>query len=215
MNAELKSAFVGPDGWEVVEVVSLDGRPHTVVTRNGNHAHWFDFEWCKRDERLYYDESGSGPWSPTEGGEAPRANPFDEALEARYVHCSECDDYLPDDSNTPCKHVRWCQECDEWTGATDLSAHALNKCPAGDPSMNAEDAIFHAGAKAFENGRTTIGLAALERFGGPASGAAGCIVRRWPIEGVVRNGIHYTWRKGDRRKDKTTATLLVMEKAPC
>lgn len=45
-----------------------------------------------------------------------------------------------------------------------------------------------------------FGLAELEvSYGGPASGAAGSVIRRWPAEGIEHNGLRLSWAKSGRR----------------
>lgn len=53
----------------VIFVEYHDGRPHEVIARTRHRGHdgkpyhvieYYDFDWCKRDECLYYHESGSG-----------------------------------------------------------------------------------------------------------------------------------------------------------
>ena len=57
-------------------------------------------------------------------------------------------------------------------------------------------------AVAEEGAPCSVGLSRLEyHYNGPASGAAGGVVRRWPKEGIVSSGFRFTFeRVGDQSR---------------
>lgn len=137
-----------------------DGRPFSVVTEDGDD---FDFDYCKRDDQIYYHRSGLGP--PRTRIEAPQfafpeasiesitiwvregavlvdeqgepvvdhaargykllqefpGDPFDrdDVIECETVYCKTCDDRLPDDRDSPCEHIWYCDVCRAIGGAVD------------------------------------------------------------------------------------------------
>jgi hypothetical protein len=41
-------------------------------------------------------------------------NPFDVSEEGETVYCRRCEDHLPDEPGSVCKHLYWCDDCGDW-----------------------------------------------------------------------------------------------------
>lgn len=54
----------------------------------------------------------------TESGDSPfESYPGYDSAEGKTIYCSKCNDWLPSDTDNPCKHIRWCDEHSQHTGA--------------------------------------------------------------------------------------------------
>lgn len=125
----------------IVFVELRDGRPFSVLSedRRGGYDVW-DFDYCRRDQTLYYDMSGgwddgAGPWSVEPGAQywlaagcslqvkggvrVPALPPpyapetlWDAATGDDTVCCETCDDWLP--YGSPCAHLWWCDRHNCW-----------------------------------------------------------------------------------------------------
>src|SRR4051794_21868734 len=59
----------GAEIHRIVVIEYFDGKPSAVTTehrwahdsKSGIRGYYWDFEWCERDQSLYYHWSGSGP----------------------------------------------------------------------------------------------------------------------------------------------------------
>lgn len=117
-----------------------------MTTPNGGKSYrTYDVDYCKRDDQLYFRHSGSGPVASDGlhedgGGEtwladgyalnsdadnkliAVRPAPYDihpgewDMFEETTAYCTICKDNLPDESESPCEHLKWDKEAGDWGG---------------------------------------------------------------------------------------------------
>jgi hypothetical protein len=123
-----------------------DGRPFHVCTRDeeaGGPYHW-DFEYCRRDDRIYYNMCGVGNEIYVEGitnpiwldrgikldvqnrlKRLPRRYAlktlFDDCQDSDCEYCGVCKDWLPTDCL--CDHIWWCEECGWWSSPDERCEH--------------------------------------------------------------------------------------------
>lgn len=124
--------------------VELDhnGRPFSVIARDGDSIEQCDFDWCKRDEELYYHCSGSGHIDPVTI-EATKEYPITYwAAECVEVvgneHCTRVDNlpdpYTPeglfDDAEED--STVYCVVCDDHLPATRRCDHVVYNPYFGD-----------------------------------------------------------------------------------
>jgi hypothetical protein len=123
VKEDVEILFIGMSDEKVISVITDDT--------------FYNFDWCKRDERYYHHDSGSGiagrpvtiypgetNWISdriavectgefTRLSSPPMIDMIIDQLESMEEHsvnyCSICDDYLPDEE--PCQHIVWCDEC--------------------------------------------------------------------------------------------------------
>lgn len=119
---------------QIVFVEFQDGKPFTLLT-HGKGEEVYDIEWCKRDDQLYYHNSGSGlaqftipvysdtdfwivdhlqavhgqtdePIEKTMDIPKEFYGPIDGwAIESRCEYCTVCDDWFPEHGE--CQHLFW------------------------------------------------------------------------------------------------------------
>lgn len=93
-------------------------KPFSVVCGEGHYARTYDVDWCKRDQSLYYHQSGTGSCAAAIGKGLELLPEGINAFEQLIDHfdimhgetsgCKICKDRLPDDAL--CEHLWWSDE---------------------------------------------------------------------------------------------------------
>ena len=99
-------------------------RLHSICVGNKEWCHFYDVDWCNRDQCYYYHLSGCGPWGrdlepslnalPMGMQTAGDLIRHFDMVHRQVVFCQICDDTLPDDS--PCPHVWWDEGIGDFAG---------------------------------------------------------------------------------------------------
>lgn len=80
---------------KLIAVEYHDGHPHSVTTSNGKGWTVWDFDWCKRDQTVYYHQSGGGPAEAYHVGKLGRGGRAELWVDSSVMGFADCSSGKP------------------------------------------------------------------------------------------------------------------------